>query len=344
MRQYIFKHLIYTVLIFVGILFISLTFLPNYLSVTSNDEAVEFTVAPGSSLHSVAEGLYDKGVIKSKLWFKHQAKIQKIDRSIKPGSYVLYANIPLDELLHTLQLGEQEPPIILTIPEGFTLYQMAERVEKLGIGSKEEFIQATKRYFDHGDFDFDTSELFYEMEGYLYPDTYYFSSSQTVDDVVIHMGNTMKKVFTKEYLDRAEELNLTVHEILTIASLIERETYHDVERDLISGVIFNRLKSNKLLQIDAAVIYGIGKGEKHINRVLYSHLEEQNPFNTYKRLGIPPGPIGAPSIKSIHAALYPAKHDYLYYVVGETGHAFSKTFAEHQVNVAKYRKIVDNNN
>lgn len=220
---------------------------------------------------------------------------------------------------------------------------MAERIEMVGIASKEDFIESTRLYFQNSDLDFDTTELFYEMEGYLYPDTYYFSPSQTVDDIVAQMANTMQRVFTQEYLQRAKELDLTPHQILTIASLIERETYRDSERELISGVIHNRLKINKLLQIDAAIIYGLGRGERHISRVLYAHLDEPTPFNTYRRLGIPPGPIGAPSKKSIHAALFPAEHDYLYYVVGQNGHAFSKTYAEHQVNVAKYRQMVNNN-
>lgn len=343
MKQYIFKHFVYIVLILVGILFLSLTYLPSVFSVTSNNEVVEVTVSPGSSLHAVAEGLYGSGVIKSRLWFKHLAKSQNLDRSIKPGTYYISPNIPLNQLLHILQEGELEQPIIVTIPEGFTIYQIAERIERAGIGSKEDFIESTKRHFLNSNLDFDTSELFYEMEGYLYPDTYYFSKRQTVDDIVLHMASTMQKIFTEEYLERAKQLNLTQHEILTIASLIEKETYHDSERELISGVIYNRLKINKLLQIDAAIIYGIGRGEKHINRVLYSHLEDPHPFNTYRRLGIPPGPIGAPSKKSIHAALYPSEHDYLYYVVGQNGHAFSKTYAEHQVNVAKYRQMVNNN-
>lgn len=343
MKQYILKHLIYIVLIFAGILFITLTVIPSYLSVTYNDEVVEFNIPQGSSLHSVAETLYDKGVIRSKLWFRHQGKLQNIDRNIKPGNYQVSPNISLNELFHTLLQGEQETPVIVTIPEGLTLYKMAERIESLGIATKEEFIESTERYFSNSNFEFETKELFFEMEGYLYPDTYYFSPRQTIDDIVAHMAETMQKVFTQEYLDRAEELNLTVHEVLTIASLIEKETYFDSERDLISGVIHNRLNIGKLLQIDAAIIYGIGRGEVHITRVLYSHLDEPQPFNTYKRLGLPPGPIGAPSKKSIHAALYPADHDYLFYVVGENGHAFSKTYAEHQLNVAKYRKMVNNN-
>ncbi|SDJ80312.1 endolytic transglycosylase MltG [Natronincola ferrireducens] len=318
-------------------------YVPSYLSVASNENPVEITVAEGASLNAVAEHLYNKGVIKSRLWFKYQSRAEGIDRSIKPGTYTLHPNINLNEIFELLRKGVPEKPIVITIPEGFTLYQIANRVEIAGLGTKEEFIEATKKYFEEKEYSFDTAKLFYEMEGYLYPDTYYFSERQGVVDVVSTLAKTMESIFTEEYRVRAEELNLSLHEVLTIASLIEREAYHDEEKQRISGVIFNRLKKNMLLQIDATVIYGIGEGREHINRVLFVHLEDPSPFNTYRVKGLPPGPIAAPSKTSIHAVLYPEDHDYLYYVLGEGGHVFSKTYNEHLRNVAKYREMTNQN-
>ncbi|AKL93561.1 aminodeoxychorismate lyase PabC [Clostridium aceticum] len=318
-------------------------YLPSYLSTTSNTATIEITVPEGASLNYVADLLYKEGVIKSKLWFKYQSQQEGIDRNIKPGSYTLHPNIDFEEIFSLLQKGTLEKPIIVTIPEGFTLYQIAKRTEAVGLGTAEEFIEATKQYFDRKEYNFDTEKVFYEMEGYLYPDTYYFSEKQTVSDVVNTLAKTMEAVFTEEYLKQADEMNLSVHEVLTIASLIEREAYHDQERAAISGVIYNRLKRNMLLQIDATVIYGIGKGQEHISRVLYAHLEDPSPFNTYRTQGLPPGPIAAPSKASIHAALYPEDHDYLYYVLGEGGHVFSKTYREHEINVANYRRMVNQN-
>lgn len=318
-------------------------YLPSYLSVSSNDETVEITVPKGASLNYVAELLFEEGIIKNKLWFKYKSKASGVDRSIKPGTYVFHPNITFEEMFDLLQTGTVDAPVIVTIPEGFTLYQIANRVETAGLATSEEFVEATEAYFEEKGYDFDTSQLFFEMEGYLYPDTYYFSEKQTVLEIVSTLARTMENVFTEEYMKKAEEMDLSLHEVLTIASLIEREAYNDKERAAIAGVIYNRLQKNMLLQIDATVIYGIGKGQEHITRVLYAHLEDPSPFNTYKAQGLPPGPIAAPSKASITAALYPEDHDYLYYVLGEDGHVFSKTYNEHLNNVAKYREMVNQN-
>ncbi len=319
-------------------------FLPSYLSVASVDEPIEIIIPKGASMNYVSDLLYEKGVIKSKLWFKYQAKSAEVDRHIKPGTYILSPNIKMEEIFDLLIKGNPIPPVVLTIPEGFTIYQIAQRVESIGLGTAEAFLEACSDYFKGQDFSFDTSKLYFNLEGYLYPNTYHFTANNTPKDVVHKLAKTMEEALTPEYRKRAEELGLSIHEVLTIASLIEREAYHDEEKTAISGVIYNRLKKNMLLQIDATVIYGIGEGKEHITRVLYAHLESDNPFNTYKISSLPPGPIAAPSKTSIHAALYPSEHNYLYYVLGEKGHVFSKTYQEHQKNVDNYRKLINKKN
>lgn len=317
-------------------------YLPQYLSVASVDVPTEIVVPKGASLTYVSDLLYERKVIRSRLWFKHQAKADNIDRKIKPGTYVILPSMSLGEIFELLQVGEQVQQVVLTVPEGFTLYQIAQRVEALGFGSADDFIAVTKEYFKEKEFDFDTDKLFFELEGYLYPDTYYFNVSQAPEDIVARMAEQMEKVLTDEYKTRAAELGLTLHEVLTIASLIEREAFHYSEKAAISGVIYNRMKIGMPLQIDATVIYAVGGGKEHISRVLYAHLEAASPFNTYKHNGLPPGPIASPGIKSIEAALYPEDHDYLYYVLGDNGHVFSKTYSEHLVNVGKYRERINN--
>lgn len=316
-------------------------YLPSYLSVSSNEEIVEVTVPKGASLNYVANLLYEEGVIKNKLWFKYKSKSESVDRNIKPGTYTFEPNMSLEDIFALLQKGETEAPIIVTIPEGFTLYQIAARMEAAGLATKEEFIEATKIFFQEKGYDFDTSDLYYEMEGYLYPDTYYFSQKQSPQEIVATLVKTMEDVFTEEYKARAEELNMSIHQVLTMASLIEREAYNEEEKVIISGVIHNRIEKKMPLQIDATVIYGIGKGEKHINRVLWSHLKDSSPFNTYQNPGLPPGPIAAPSKTAILAALYPEDHDYYYYVLGENGHVFSRTLSEHEINAAKYYETLN---
>jgi len=328
------------ILILIGILIVaSILFVPSYLSTSTNQNTVEITVPPGSSLNSVSNTLFDKGVIKSKTWFRYKAKAADVDRKIKPGAYSIPSNSTLDDIFTLLEKGIPDEPIILTIPEGFTLYQIAEKVEDLGFGTKDEFIQATEQYFDNGNYEFNTKDLYFNLEGYLYPDTYHFTEKQTVDDIVYRLAQTMDNIFTDEYKARADELDLSIHQVLTVASLIEREAINDEERATISGVIYNRLQKGMLLQIDASVIYGTGKGKEHNSDIYQSDLDKVAPFNTYKVLGIPPGPIASPGKASIHAALYPETHQLLYYVLSENEdkHVFSKTFSQHQINVNKYR-------
>lgn len=311
-----------------------INYLPGYLSESTNMELVEIVISGGSTLSDVAEDLYNNGIIRSNLWFRYKGR--DIAHNIKPGTYTIEPNSNIEEIYEIIQQGEQEEQIKVTFPEGFTLYQFAEKIEEKGLGSAEEFINATNEYYYSKNYDFDTTDLYFNMEGYLFPDTYLFTRDQSMEDIVTILVSTMENVFTEEYNNRSKELNLTRHQVLTIASLIEREAYNDEERAAISGVIYNRLKVDMPLQIDATVIYGKGEGKEHMTRVLYKDLEIDNPFNTYKNSGLLPGPIASPGKNSIYAALYREDHDYFYYVLGDNGHVFSRTFDEHKQNVSKY--------
>lgn len=312
-------------------------FLPSYLSTVTNSDVVEITVPEGASLSYVSNILFDKGVIKSKLWFRHKAKEAQIDQKIKPGTYLIPSNSTFENIFALLEKGVADKYTVLTIPEGYTLYQIAQKVEELDLGTKEEFIEATEKYFNNN-YSFDTANLFFKLEGYLYPDTYYFTKKQTIDDIVNQLTQTMDNVFTEEYVKKTEELGFSKHEMLTIASLIEREAKHNAERPAISGVIYNRLENGMLLQIDATVIYGIGEGKEHKTTIYQSELDKPGPFNTYTEEGLPPGPIASPGKESIKAALFPEKHNYLYYVLSpeEDKHVFNETYDEHLKDRAKY--------
>lgn len=329
------------ILVILGILIIIgigvMIFLPDYLSNTANNQDIEINVGEGDNLSTVAENLYEKDIIRSRYWFRYNGS--DIAAKIRPGTYIIPANTHIEQIYEIIQQGEKKEYVSITFPEGFILYQFAERVEEVGIGTRDEFIEATNRYFQENSYDFDTTNHYFNMEGYLFPDTYYFTMDQTVDDVVKTLVTTMDGVFTEEYINRMEQLNLTKNQVLTIASLIERESYNDEERETVSGVIYNRLNLPMALQIDATVIYGKGEGKEHMTRVLYSDLEEDNPYNTYRNQGLPPGPIASPGKNSIHAALYPEEHNYFFYVLSENhdGHVFAETYEEHLVNERAYK-------
>jgi len=327
--------LIITVLLIVG----AFMLLPNYLSESKNILPVEVTIKKGTSLSNVGKELQEEGIIISSLWFRYKGRNVAIN--IKPGNYIIEPNSDVEEILQIFQKGIQEEQIVVTFPEGYTLYQIGEELEKAGLVSIDEFIKETENYFIEQKYDFDTSELYYSMEGYLFPDTYFFTKQQSVQDIVKTLAKTMDLVLTEDYKNKAKELGYSIHQILTIASIIERESFNNEERAVIAGVIENRLEAGMPLQIDATVIYGIGKGKEHMTRVLNVDLKKENPYNTYINTGLPPGPIASPGKKSIEAALYPEDNDYFYYVMGENGHVFSKTYEEFLVNKSRYLKMVN---
>lgn len=314
---------------------------PPLLSRTVHGEPVEITVETGDSLHRVSERLKDQGVIRSALWFRRKGQEQGIDRRIKPGTLTVDPGSHIDDVFAELTRDRQQrDQMSITFPEGFTLYQMATRLEEREVVTAEEFLEAVERYYEAGDFDFDASELYFPLEGYLFPDTYFFEVDATADDIVATMARQMEKVLTPEWRQRAEERGLTIHELLTLASLVEKEAFGDFERPTIAGVVYNRLEIDMLLQFCSAVIYGLDDGRELATRLLYRDLEERHPFNTYQFKGLPPGPIANPGRSSIEAALYPEDNDYLYFVVGDGGHNFSREYRDHLQNVEAYRSRV----
>lgn len=312
-------------------------FLPGYLNETINENEEIVIVESGDSLPIVSTKLYEAGIIRSKLWFRYNG--EEIATKIKPGSYTIKKDSTIEEIYTIIQQGEKEIPIVVTFPEGFILYQFAGKLEEAGISTSDDFIEKTEEFYKTNlSTEFSNEDLFFSMEGYLFPETYYFSNKQSVEEIVDTLYKTGLDAWDEDMLSQLNQSEYNKHEILTIASLIEREAYSDEERERISGVIYNRLRLGMPLQIDATVIYGIGEGKEHMTRVLYEDLESDNPFNTYRNNGIPIGPIANPGKKSIYASLFPEEHDYLYYVMGEKGHVFAKTYGDHLINVENYRK------
>lgn len=263
------------------------------------------TVPEGATVGKVAQLLEEKRIIRSAGYFKKTAT-----GTILPGTYALSPSETPEAIYDKLHRGEVAA-IRVTIPEGFTNKKIAERLKDKGLLTETEtFLRLTDG-----------------QEGQLFPDTYAFAKESTPQDLIAQLRNN----FTK----RTRELNVTP-EALIVASLVEREAETDDDRPRIAGVIYNRLKKNMRLQIDATVQYIL---PEHKSRLLFADLKTPSPYNTYLHAGLPPGPICNPGLPSIQAALTPEKHDYLFYVQGSgKGHVFAKTFAEHRSNIARIRK------
>jgi UPF0755 protein len=211
------------------------------------------------------------------------------------------------------------------------MHQIAEAIEQQGIGSKTEFMQFATSPASALSFKIAADTL----EGYLFPDTYFFPKGMSAESLAASMVERFENQFLPEWRVRADELKLSIHEVVTLASIIEKETGEASERPIISSVFHNRLKKNMRLESDPTVIYGIEDFDGNITR---KHLKTATPYNTYTMKGLPPGPIANPGGASIQAALYPAKTDFLFFVSRkDRTHQFSTTIDEHNAAVRKYQ-------
>jgi UPF0755 protein len=289
---------------------------------------VEVEIKQGTNLTQIAEMLEEKGIVDDAFVFRLYVQERGKEKNLLPGTYRLITGDEYESILNIITAGEKQVIYKLTIPEGFTLNQVIERIiADIPFVEMQELENALdiSNYKDSYEFLSDKTTL----EGYLFPKTYDITVQYSAKNI-IEMLITQYQLETQP-LDwsYATDHNFSNYDILKIASLIEREAYIPDERPLISAVIYNRLKIDMLLQIDATVRYALDKWE---GIVTYDDLEVDSPYNTYKYTGLTPTPICNPGLASIKAALEPADVDYLFYVVVDEKthkHEFSKTFQEH---------------
>ena len=307
--------------------------------------AVEVPI--GSNLSSISTLLEKKGVIKDARVFKYYAKF-KNESQFQAGNYDLTQAMTFDELIESLKSGKvyRKPVFTMTIPEGLTLEQIGNIVEKktpytqkefMDLVTSDAFVQQMKAKYPELVTDAVLADnIRHDLEGYLFPATYsYFEEKPSLESIVDEMVGAMDKV-VKNYNDVLTEKKMSVHQLLTFASLLEREATAQTDRETIASVFYNRIDQGMPLQTDPTVLYALGS---HKDRVLYEDLEVDNAYNTYKNKGLPPGPIAGAGKTSIEAVLNPSKTDYLYFLADKKGvNHFSKTYDEHLQKVDKYIK------
>lgn len=293
-------------------------------------EAVILTIRAGENLGTLAARLQAAGLITDGRRFKWLARIKGHAKNLKAGEYRLNATMTPFQILQVV-VGGKPNLYRLTIPEGYNLQQIAAEVAARGLGSAEDFLRSTADV----SLARTLSDKARSLEGYLFPDTYFFARDVAAQTIVINMVNRFYDQFQLGWYGRAEELRLSVHQIVTLASIIEKETGDPGERPIIASVFHNRLRKKMRLESDPTVIYGIEDFDGNITR---KHLKTPTPYNTYVIRGLPPGPIANPGRAAIEAALYPARTDFLFFVSKKDGtHHFSTNFAEHKRAVRKYQ-------
>ncbi len=297
--------------------------------VFEKEEPVIVEITRGQSFASVIRTLEEKGIITHPLKFKVISRYTGHDKTTRFGEYHIDPQMTPMEILNRFSSGQ----VVLhkvTIPEGFSMANIAARLESTGLCDREKFMALA------------TDPEFVEslgipattLEGYLFPDSYFFEKNPSEKTVIRTMVGKFNQAFDQKWRERAEEMGFTVHEIVTLASIIEKETGHEEERAKVASVFHNRLKRNMRLDSDPTVIYGI---ENFDGRIRTKHLRERTPYNTYTLRGLPPGPIASPGFASLHAALYPIETDYLFFVAkSDREHYFSKNYEEHKRAVQKY--------
>jgi peptidoglycan lytic transglycosylase G len=294
------------------------------------DRQVLFAIAPGETLTPLALGLQTRGLIASPLKFKLLARIRGDANRLKAGEYQLSLSMSPLQILDILVSGKAFLHRLI-IPEGFNAQQIAAEVADQGLGKADEFLALVNDPATARRLHIEAQTL----EGYLFPDTYYFPKGVAALTIIEKMVGRFQEQFQPDWQARARQLHLSVHQIVTLASIIEKETGDPAERPVISSVFYNRLKKKMRLESDPTVIYGLHDFDGNLKR---SDLSMPTPYNTYIIKGLPPGPIASPGRESLKAALYPAQTNYLFFVSKKDHtHYFSATIEEHNRAVRKYQ-------
>jgi len=287
-------------------------------------------VPNGATGRDVAALLAERGVVASSLAFDVLARLRGERNAMKAGEYRFAAHRTLAEVLGQVVAGGGQVARWITIPEGFTAREIARRLGAAGVGDAARF----EDFFLHEPLDLGPAGKTANLEGYLFPDTYLVPLDATPAQVAALMTARFREELPPGAAALARGLGLTVPQVVTVASLVEREAQADDERALMAGVYYNRLRRGMPLQVDATIEYTF---PRHKDVITYADLARSSPYNTYRRTGLPPTPIANPGRPSLLAAFHPQASGYLYYVYKGNGHhAFSRTLAEHNANVARY--------
>lgn len=346
------KKIVFTLLILIILLISSgLFYFMNSLKATSNqEEIVNFNIPSGSSISSVANDLYELDLIKDKLTFRIYAKLNNLE-NIKKGEYELKTTWDVKEILTYITSDKTaiSNDVTITLIEGDWCKHIASKIsektnvtadELLALWNDTEFIKEIQ-----SDYPFLTDDLFndqlrYKLEGYLFPNTYNFKAETTAKEVTLKLLDQTLKIYNK-YLNEINQSEFSVHEIFTLASIVQYEAGGQEDMKNIAQVFINRLHEKMLLGSSVTVCYAMDIDKDDDWKTCERNPGVDSPYNTYKYAGIPIGPILNPSEQAIEAVLNPTANDYLYFmadVYGDGTVYYAKTYAEHQANVEKYLK------
>jgi len=314
---------------------------PTVVPTATPGESVIVAVQEGESAQEVGDKLEDRGVISSGLLFRVLVALEGYEDKLVAGDYEFDKGLPTLEVIERIRSG-QIAPLVVTIREGLRAEEVAELMEAKNVVSAEDFLHAIEQWYE---FSFlYTKPYWATLEGYLFPDTYFFSRNMTAEEVVQQILENFDQRFDSELRDEAAVAGMTVHTVLNLASIVEREAQVAEERPIIAAVFLKRLRRGMPLEADPTVQYALGNDPASVAKYGYwkeeltqADLEVDSLYNTYRITGLPRGPICSPGLDSIQAVIRPADTEYLYFVAKEDGsHAFAETLEEHLQNIELY--------
>ena len=322
-------------LTFLIITILGLSMLMEYTSKgEGSKETVTIEIEQGEGTQDIAAKLQDKGLINHKLVF--YLKVKNMGALLRFGTFEIPKDAGLEHIIHILASGGAlKEETMFTVPEGYTIEMIAQKLENEGICSESDFLEAVEQDYDYWFIDEipEDADVKYKLQGFLFPETYAIGEDMTAKDIVNVMLNQFDKQFTEEMLGKLKVQRKTVYDIVIEASIIERETVLDSERAMVAGVIKNRLNINMKLQMCPTALYPVTNGIYDKTTVTKEDTKVDSPYNTYENYGLPVGPIANPGLESLKAALEPAEHDYLYYHVdpkkNDGSHIFTKNYQDH---------------
>ena len=307
------------------------------------------TITQDTTIDDIAKSLYEEGCITNETYFIAEAKLNHQTSGFIPGDYSISSNMSSGKILNliTTNITDESETIKFTIPEGYTIDQIANLLDDKNIVSKDNFLNAVQNRNYESEYSFlknvpHNDQYKYKLEGYLFPDTYIVHKDITSEEIIIMMLNRFEEILSR-YTTYISSSPYSVHELLTVASIVEQEAKLDEERPMIAGVIYNRLNADMKLQMCSTVQYSLNKRK---NKLALNDLSKDSPYNTYLYYGLPIGPICNPGEACLKAALMPSTHDDYYFVLEDenTGsHYFSQTLEEHNAAKNQYHQTKDIN-
>lgn len=285
------------------------------------------TVENGMTAADIANMLHKEKLIKRPESFRLEARFMGLEGKLQAGKYEIEAGKSNSEIIDILARG-QVKTVSFTVPEGYTVNKIAAKLAAEGLGDAEKFKEAARNYTPYKYMETNNPDVIYKAEGFIYPSTYLFTDGMTEKDMLAVMVKEFNTQINHEKIgDAAEKADMQLRDIVTIASMVELEAVFKEEQPRIAGVFLRRLQIYMPIQSDTTIQYILGAQKEEIT---FADTEIQNPYNTYVNAGLPPGPIGSPSLDAIKAVLNPEQTDYLYFVADKDGHhRFTRTYEEH---------------